>query len=47
MEKGDALPPHVEGEICIKGPQVMLGYFENKKATKDTVDEEGWIHTGS
>jgi long-chain acyl-CoA synthetase len=33
------------GEICIKGPQVMLGYYKREKATKDTI-VNGWLRTG-
>ncbi|KZV27397.1 4-coumarate--CoA ligase 2-like [Dorcoceras hygrometricum] len=34
------------GEICITGDQVMLGYYNDPEATKKTIDEEGWLHTG-
>ena len=35
-----------EGEICVRGANVMLGYFENEEATKDAFDEEGYFKTG-
>lgn len=35
-----------DGEILTRGRHVFLGYFKNDQATKDTVDSEGWLHTG-
>jgi len=34
------------GEICYMGEQVMLGYWNNPEATKQTIDQDGWLHTG-
>jgi acyl-CoA synthetase (AMP-forming)/AMP-acid ligase II len=35
-----------EGELCIRGPQVMLGYLDDEQSTRDTIDANGWLHTG-
>jgi len=35
-----------DGEILAKGPNIMLGYYNNKDATNDVIDSEGWLHTG-
>ncbi|GFS23355.1 4-coumarate--CoA ligase [Elysia marginata] len=34
------------GEICVKGPQVMLGYYKNQEATDNMITSDGWMYTG-
>ncbi len=46
VETGAAVAVGEPGELCLRGPQIMVGYWEAPDETSRTIDEEGWLHTG-
>ncbi|GAB3737227.1 long-chain fatty acid--CoA ligase [Silanimonas algicola] len=45
-DEGRTLPHGEVGELCIKGPQVMQGYWQRPEETAKVIDADGWLHTG-
>ncbi|KAL6521696.1 4-coumarate--CoA ligase-like 1 [Orobanche gracilis] len=45
-ETGRSLPKNSPGEICVRSPCVMKGYYKNEYETNLTIDRDGWLHTG-
>ena len=46
LESGKPLVSGERGEVCVRGPQIMKGYLNNPEATAQTIDADGWLHTG-
>ena len=45
-DQNQEIAPHERGEICIKGPNIMKGYWNRPAATAEAIDQEGWFHSG-
>ena len=45
-QTGETLPAGMQGEFCSKGYNTMKGYYKMPRETEDTVDSEGWLHSG-
>lgn len=45
-ETGEDVPPNVQGEVVIRGYSVMKGYYKMSEATAQTIDKDGWLHSG-
>jgi len=45
-ETGEDLPDNVDGEFVARGYNIMKGYYKMPEATKNAIDENGWLHTG-
>ncbi|XP_076649572.1 luciferin 4-monooxygenase-like [Halictus rubicundus] len=46
LQSGEALGPNQQGALCIKTETMMKGYHKNPTATKEAIDEGGWMHSG-
>jgi long-chain acyl-CoA synthetase len=46
LDNGVDVPPGETGELWLRGPQVMKGYWQRDAETRDTIDADGWLRTG-
>lgn len=46
VETGETLGPNQQGEFCARGYNIMKGYYKMEEATKQAIDEDGWLHSG-
>ncbi len=46
LATNETVPVNTQGEICVRGPQTMTGYYDMPEATAAAIDSEGWLHTG-
>lgn len=45
-DEGNFLPVDTRGELCVRGPQVMAGYWQQPEATAQVITKDGWLRTG-
>jgi fatty-acyl-CoA synthase len=46
LATNETVPVDTQGEICVRGPQTMTGYYDMPEATAAAIDADGWLHTG-
>lgn len=46
VNTGKPVQANTNGEIWARGPQIMMGYLNRQKESADTIDSDGWLHTG-